>query len=1224
MAKNLKYTASLNTAEAKRAAEDLKRTLASIGISPAGTNGFTIAQGRMTKAMRDALLESERLRQENVRLRNQYEQGRLTAQQVAAQTRALNQQRRDEARLLREARQQQVAANGSFREAQQRLSALGREIREAQGGFAGLGREQRARIQEYRQLNNQLTEFDRRMGNNQRNVGNYSSAFKGAVASLAGVVAGFVSARAVFDQTLKSDSIRSSLEFTFGSVDLADAKLEQLLNTANRLGVNYNALTSSYKSFTGAVIASNFNFKEGERIFNAVTGASARLKLSSEQTEGALLALQQMISKGNVQAEELRGQLGERLPGAFSIAARAMGVTEQELNKMLQKGEVLAADLLPKLATELEKTFSLDTETKVTGLAAAWERLTNVFTGTVSESTNLSRFFENLLISLEGLASGVVNLVNSRSWNELWARLTTNNGSGDAIRDIGVSFEKSTKVLNKAFDVDLMQGDTKKIVTAYEEVKLSYEQASKALKAYKDQIAAGTLKDGGEVSVAKLTTNVDLLASKMNQLQRFLPTTTLTAPGETPAEKRAREAAAKRAKAEQEKNLSAAKAFSQKLTDLHNASFRKTLSNDDAEVQAVKDKYQKFGEEAEAFYSKYGGKAAVKINGKNVSRSEVAGVLKADEKNEIDAIAAKRKAESDEKERKATEDHHKKLLEEFMDYGQKKEKLDKDFAKDSALLVNDPRQLAVRKAVYDKDVKELTDANAKKLDSYETLFKGIDDLSTKNALKQVEFARRQLDKDILSGSITDPEEIAKVKAYFNQLEKTIRDGSGRAIQDLGADISKFADEVGKVNEKFGEMLSVVGSVVAKVGDIKSGIKSFGEFGKKGDVLGQLGAGLGIVGAGISIFSSIFSLFDRSAQREEQASYARDLQNKQTEALNKALERQVALLNDVYGTERIKNYDLAIKQATANAEKYQQDLVGRYQLTGDKIIDDLLNKVNSGQLEEKGFDRVMFNGLLKSGILKQLPTSIEALQQLLDEQKLDAGTATIVQNLIQARDAAQELINKLNADLTGTSLDQIADDFISTLTDGTQDFGKTFEQTIQKSILNGFKGKLIEQQLQAFYSQFADLSKGGLTSTEIETLRQSYLNASEKAKADLEALSKATGIDLTGQKDSNTNSLKGSIAEQLSEGTGTIIAGGINSIQISAKNLVDLQKANNKTTGDLYLIAKSNFDVQVRIEANTLRTADNTERLKGIETALVSMEKKMGSNGSALAANGRTP
>jgi len=64
-----------------------------------------------------------------------------------------------------------------------------------------------------------------------------------------------------------------------------------------------------------------------------------------------------MMGKGKVQAEELRGQLGEALPGAFNLAAKAMGVTTSKLNEMLDKGQVLPEELLPKLASELLKTF---------------------------------------------------------------------------------------------------------------------------------------------------------------------------------------------------------------------------------------------------------------------------------------------------------------------------------------------------------------------------------------------------------------------------------------------------------------------------------------------------------------------------------------------------------------------------------------------------------------------------------------------------------------------------------------------------------------------------------------------------------------------------------------------------------------------------------------------------------------------------------------------------
>ena len=80
----------------------------------------------------------------------------------------------------------------------------------------------------------------------------------------------------------------------------------------------------------------------------AVSKAATTLGLSSSEADGALLAVSQMMSKGTVQAEELRGQLGERLPGAFQIAARAMGVSTSELGKMLEAGQVIAEDFLPQ------------------------------------------------------------------------------------------------------------------------------------------------------------------------------------------------------------------------------------------------------------------------------------------------------------------------------------------------------------------------------------------------------------------------------------------------------------------------------------------------------------------------------------------------------------------------------------------------------------------------------------------------------------------------------------------------------------------------------------------------------------------------------------------------------------------------------------------------------------------------------------------------------------
>jgi tape measure domain-containing protein len=93
---------------------------------------------------------------------------------------------------------------------------------------------------------------------------------------------------------------------------------------------------------------------EGTRqVFSAVSQAAVIYQMDPEEQGRAYTALSQMMDKSVVSAEELRGQLAESLPGAIAVAARAMGVSTQELGKMMEMGEVMAEDLLPRFAQQL-------------------------------------------------------------------------------------------------------------------------------------------------------------------------------------------------------------------------------------------------------------------------------------------------------------------------------------------------------------------------------------------------------------------------------------------------------------------------------------------------------------------------------------------------------------------------------------------------------------------------------------------------------------------------------------------------------------------------------------------------------------------------------------------------------------------------------------------------------------------------------------------------------
>ena len=137
----------------------------------------------------------------------------------------------------------------------------------------------------------------------------------------------------------------------------ATSKIKELRQELNQLGIDIQKAAQNYSSFASGLRYTELA-SDTDQIFGGVSIASAALNIRSEAFDRVMVAMQQMAAKSVVSMEELRQQLGESLPGAFSLAARAMGMTEKQFNKLVSTGQVMAVDLLPKLATSLEETFA--------------------------------------------------------------------------------------------------------------------------------------------------------------------------------------------------------------------------------------------------------------------------------------------------------------------------------------------------------------------------------------------------------------------------------------------------------------------------------------------------------------------------------------------------------------------------------------------------------------------------------------------------------------------------------------------------------------------------------------------------------------------------------------------------------------------------------------------------------------------------------------------------
>ena len=541
------------------------------------------------------------------------------------------------------------------------------------------------------------------------------------------------------------------------------------------------------------------------------------------------------------------------------------------------------------------------------------------------------------------------------------------------------------------------------------------------------------------------------------------------------------------------------------------------------------------------------------------------------------------------------------LLREFISYSDQRKAITEKFNADLATMEGNSAAQLVRKQRYAEDIKQLDNTNIQKLDAYKVLFAGIDRLSEEGAKKVISNAKTMLAGLLLNGNIG--KEMAKeIANMISNTDKAIKDKIPEGIVGLANQIDQVAASVSGIDEAFGKVLGTLGNVVGQVGNIKKGMSDLTDAQGKGkngmadfSSIGQITAGLGMFGAGISIFTTLFSLFDRSAKREEQAAYSRDLQIKQTEAVTKALDRQLQMINEVYGTEKLTKYAEGLETIKQKQIELTGQLSGKYAMTGDKTIDKYLEKANNG--EKLGIYEPIFKKLVESGKLVKVPQGLEDLRDLLEDGKLDQKTAAIAEALLNLDKQAKDTFNALNAEKVGSSLENIADGFMSALMDGTQDFGKSFEEVIQKSIVNGFRGELIRKELQEFYKQFAEVADGGLTEEEIGKLRDTYMAAGEKAKKQMEDLEKITGIPLNDKKDSATGTLRASLTEETGSKLEALWRG---MYDFSRQEIALSTERNNilkpvaSTLLDQLSVAKSHLDVALQIEANTYRTANNTD------------------------------
>ena len=214
--------------------------------------------------------------------------------------------------------------------------------------------------------------------------------------------------------------------------------------------------------------------------------------------------------------------------------ARALGVGTAELNKMLEQGQLIADEVLPKFADELERTFGLDKVEKIDTLVAAQNRLSNSWTSFVgsleSGSGRLSNTFKFLIDQANTLIKGFERLALSTSqendliFNETKAKSYAEALKliDEAVRQNGTTRKEEAQII---FDANLERfklfSREKKLLEERQKLLEKQRQETSVFNSVTYKGIVSEIEDNEE-ALASLAVKIGLYEGQMSAAQNVL------------------------------------------------------------------------------------------------------------------------------------------------------------------------------------------------------------------------------------------------------------------------------------------------------------------------------------------------------------------------------------------------------------------------------------------------------------------------------------------------------------------------------------------------------------------------------------------------------------------------------------------------------------------------------------------------------------------------------
>lgn len=279
--------------------------------------------------------------------------------------------------------------------------------------------------------------------------------------------------------------------------------LKFLADLTDKYGTDLIGTTEAFAKFKAAATPAGIAMADQERIFTNISKAMASFGISGGEAALTMVAITQMMSKGKISSEELRRQLGERMPVAMQAMANAAGVSMSQLDKLLKEGKLRSAEVMGKFSDELAK---LSGDTSTDNLESSLGRLKNSFTS-LADSLHVYDNFKALVEKVKDLLDYLrTHLSNLYIWAggllgaRLWGKFSATWSQAGAV----IKASQAQAIADEAAAKESAKRAKLEAQKARAEAQQQLQRAEAAVQ------AAGTIteKEKKRLEVAKYTGDV--------------------------------------------------------------------------------------------------------------------------------------------------------------------------------------------------------------------------------------------------------------------------------------------------------------------------------------------------------------------------------------------------------------------------------------------------------------------------------------------------------------------------------------------------------------------------------------------------------------------------------------------------------------------------------------------------------------------------------------------